>query len=173
MIARRHRAGAGIAVWLAVLATASMPGVASAQGRGGGGGGGRGGGAPSQVTRLETLEADFKLTKDQKKSVKTLLDDAHKSAAPIREALATTRAAIAAAIQANKPQAEIDAAVNSYAEQAAAMTALEMKTLGQLLQSLDPEQRADSGALRSAFFLMRGIFLDNKKWDEVPDSRSY
>jgi Spy/CpxP family protein refolding chaperone len=134
-----------------------------------------GGGAPAvptTVTRLESLEADLKLTKDQKKNARTILDDAHKSGAPIREALTRTRAAIAAAIQAGKAQADIDAAVSSYAEQATAMTALEMKALAQVLQALEPEQRANTAGVRSAFFLMRGIFLD-KKWDEVPDARGY
>ena len=157
---------------LAVLSVATLPAAASAQ-RGGGGRGG-GGGAPAfQPTRMETLEADFKLTKDQKKAVKTILDDAHKSAAPIREALNRTRGAIAAAIQANKAQAEIDTAINEYGQQAAAMTTLEMKSLAQVLQALAPDQRGNQNALRSAFFLMRGAFLDNKKWDETPDGRGY
>src|SRR5438132_14414436 len=66
-----------------------------------GGRGQRGGGAV-QMTRLETLEADFKLTKDQKKAVKSILDEAHKAAAPTREALTRTRSALAAAIAASK-----------------------------------------------------------------------
>ena len=93
--------------------------------------------------------------------------------APIREALTRTRTAIAAAIQAGRSQADIDAAVNAYAEQAAAMAALEMKALGHVLQALDQNQRSNTDAVRSAFFMMRGIFLDNKRWDEVPDSRGY
>ena len=128
---------------------------------------------PLEQTRLNILEAGFRLNKDQKKSVKTMLDDAHKSAAPVREALTRTHAAIGAAIQSGKSQADIDAAVNEYAQEAAAMTALEMKALAQVLQALDPEQRANQQAVRSAFFLMRGIFLDNKRWDDVPDSRGY
>jgi Spy/CpxP family protein refolding chaperone len=138
--------------------------------------GGRGGGAEGgayQFTRLEVLANSFSLTKDQKKTVKTLLDDAHKAAAPTRDALASSHAAIATAIVANKGQAEIDAAVKQYGQQAAAMASLEMKTLAQLLTQLEPEQRTNGAAVRTAFFLMRGIFLDDKKWDAVPDSRSY
>jgi len=140
--------------------------------RGGRGGGGAEGGA-YQFTRLEVLANSFNLTKDQKKTVKTLLDDAHKAAAPTREALASSHAAIATAIAANKGQAEIDAAVKQYAQQAAAMASLEMKTLAQMLTQLEPEQRTNGAAVRTAFFLMRGIFLDDKKWDAVPDGRSY
>jgi Spy/CpxP family protein refolding chaperone len=141
-------------------------------GRGGGGGTGAAIGS-SQPTRLEILEAGFKLTKDQKKAVKTIVDDAHKRAAPIRGSLSGARTAIAAAIQGHKDQGEIDVAVNDYGRQAAAMTTLEMTTLAQVIQTLVPEQRANTSSIRSAFFLMRGIFLDNRRWDEVPDSRSY
>jgi Spy/CpxP family protein refolding chaperone len=140
--------------------------------------GGRGGGTPVgeggyQFTRLELLTNSFALTKDQKKTVKTLLDDAHKAAAPTRDALASSHAAIATAIAANKGQTEIDAAVKQYGQQAAAMASLEMKALAQLLVQLEPEQRTNGAAVRTAFYLMRGIFLDDKKWDAVPDSRSY
>jgi len=143
------------------------------------GGGGRGGGGmPSgengyQYSRLEILANGFDLTKDQKKTVKTLLDDAHKGAAATREALASSHAAIGAAIAANTGQAEIDAAVKEYAKHAAAMTELEMKALADVLMKLEPEQRTNGAAIRSAFFMMRGVFLDDKKWDAVPDSRSY
>ncbi len=140
--------------------------------------GGRGGGTPTgeggyQFSRLEILANAFNLTKDQKKTVKALLDDAHKGAAPTREGLASSHAAIGAAIAANKGQAEIDAAVKQYAQHAAAMTELEMKALAQVLTQLEPEQRTNGAAIRSAFFMMRGIFLDDKKWDAVPDSRGY
>jgi Spy/CpxP family protein refolding chaperone len=113
------------------------------------------------------------LTKDQKKTVRALLDDAHKSAGATREALTNSHAAIATAIAAGKSDAEIDAAVNQYATHAAAMAAIEMKSLADVLHALDPEQRANQSAVRSAFFLMRGAFLDSKRWDEVPTARSY
>ena len=172
MIARRETTRAILGLFLALVAGMLLTTISAQRGAGGRSGSGGGGAAP-QFTRLEILETGFKFTKDQKKAVKTILDDAHKSAAPIREALTRTRGAIAAAIQANKPQPEIDAAVNHYAEPAAAMTALEMKSLAQMLQALDKDQRANAAGVRSAFFLMRGIFLDNKRWDDIPDSRSY
>jgi Spy/CpxP family protein refolding chaperone len=152
----------------AVVVVAALPARAFTQ-RGGGGAPP----TPLEQTRLNILESGFKLNKDQKKAVKTVLDEAHKSAAPVRAALTRTHAAIAAAIQSNKSQEEIDAAVNEYAQQAAAMTALEMQALAQVLQTLDQEQRANGAGVRSAFFLMRGIFLDNKRWDDTPDGRSY
>ena len=162
-----------LAAFAVTLVVVVMSAPSFAQ-RGGGGGGMRGGEFGGfQLTRLETLTASFDLTKDQKKAVKTLLDDAHKNAASNREGLLSAHAAIGAAIAANKNQAEVDAAVKEYGLQAAAMAALEMKTLAQLLHQLEPPQRTNGQAIRTAFFLMRGIFLDAKKWDAVPDSRSY
>jgi hypothetical protein len=126
-----------------------------------------------QLSRLDTLASDFQLSKEQKKNVKALLDEAHKNAAATRDALFNSHAAIGTAIAANKGQAEIDAAVKQYGQQAAAMATLEMKALAQVLQALEPAHRANQAAVRSAFVLMHGIFLDAKKWDAVPDSRSY
>ena len=160
--------GALVGLLAAVVVVAVFPTRAFTQ-RGGSGAPA----TPLEQTRLNIFESGFKLNKDQKKAVKTILDGAHKSAAPVREALATTHAAIATAIQSNKSQEVIDAAVNEYAQQAAAMTALEMQALAQVLQALDQEQRTNEAGVRSAFFLMRGIFLDNKRWDDVPDSRGY
>jgi hypothetical protein len=141
--------------------------------RGGGGGMSAGQFGGFQLTRLEILTNDFQLNKDQKKAVKTLLDDAHKNAAATRDALLNGHAAIGTAIAAGKSQAEIDAIVKQYGQQAAAMAALEMKALAQLLQQLEAAQRGNQAAVRSAFVLMHGIFLDAKKWDAVPDTRSY
>jgi len=168
---RRRLVGAFLSVLLVLAPVAWLHAQRGGGGRGAGGmAGGEGG---FQYTRLETLANAFNLSKDQKKTVKTLLDDAHKSAAPTREGLASSHAAIATAIAANKGQAEIDAAVKQYGQQAAAMASLEMKTLAQLLEQLEPDQRSNGLAVRTAFFMMRGIFLDDKKWDAVPDSRSY
>jgi Spy/CpxP family protein refolding chaperone len=142
-----------------------------------GGGGGRGGGGNialgSSQGRLDILEQAFTLTKEQKKTVKTLMDDAHKSAAPAREGLVRTRAAVAAAVQGNKSAAEIDAAVKSYAEQSAAMAGVEMKALADIMKVLDATQRANNAAISRVFFMMRGAFLDNKKWDDIPDGKMY
>jgi Spy/CpxP family protein refolding chaperone len=155
------------------LIVASVNSPLHAQRGGGGGGMSAGQVGGFQLTRLEMLTNDFQLSKDQKKGVKALLDEAHKNAAPTRDALFNSHAAIGTAIAANKGQAEIDATVKQYGQQAAAMATLEMKTLAQLLQQLEPAQRNNQAAVRSAFVLMHGIFLDAKKWDAVPDLRSY
>lgn len=176
MIASR---GAVRALSIAIAAIACTALLSAQRGggggrRGGGGGAGAGEGAyPYPLTRMQLLAGDFKLKKDQKKAVKTILDEAQKNAAPIRDALTRTRGALAEAVEANKAPAEIDVAVQGYAEQVAAMTALEMNAFARVLQSLDEDQRTNQAGVRSAFFLMRGMFLDSKRWDDVPDSRSY
>ena len=176
MMARRSMLPGAVAALCTVLVALALGAVLVAQR---GGGRGRSGGETADgaevypPTRLQILETAFRLKKDQKKAIKAIMDEAHKSAAPIREGLISTRAAIAAAVEGNKSQAEIDAGVNDYAGQAAAMTAIEMKALAQVVQVLDAEQRGNAAGIRSAFFLMRGMFLDNKRWDDVPDNRGY
>jgi len=165
---------------LAILSTAIMITALTAfphaqRGGGGGGRGGSGGGefGGYKLSRLEILTNDFGLNKDQKKAVKALLDDTHKGAAPTRDALLNAHTAIGAAIAADKGQAEVDAAVKQYGQQAAAMAALEMKTLAQLMTQLEPVQRGNGSAVRSAFFLLRGAFIDPKKWDAPPGTQGY
>src|SRR5690348_15800349 len=107
--------------------------IAPAQ-RGGGGGGGRGGGngggsmiagGPAEKNHLELMTDLLKLSKEQKKDVRTLMDDAQKEAAPLKEQLAKSRAQISAAVESGK-QDEIDKAVKSHSELEAQMTAVEM-----------------------------------------------
>src|SRR5206468_1969296 len=100
-------------------------GAAIAQRGGGAGAPGMPGGA-FPLSRLESLQENFKLEGDKKKAVKAALDEAHKNAAPVREVLLTTHAALGAALQAGAGQDAIDAAARAYGEQAAAMARLEM-----------------------------------------------
>jgi hypothetical protein len=125
----------------------------------------RGGAFP--FSRLESLEENFKLG-DKKKAVKTALDDAHKSAAPVRDALLKAHAALGAAVQAGKSQEEIDAAARAYGEQAAAMARIEMDAIAKVIAIADPELK-NTQAIQAAFFMARGMFLKSGKWDEIPD----
>src|SRR5450631_3894401 len=85
--------------------------------RGGGGGGSRGGGSnmPSMpiggATRLDRMAEVIKLSKDQKKDVKTAMDEAQKEATPIHEQMNKSRLTIAEAIAAGKSKEEVDKAV--------------------------------------------------------------
>jgi hypothetical protein len=129
--------------------------------------------SPMQLSRLERLELLFKLDKDQKKAIKTILDAAHQNAAPVRDRLTAARAALGSTIISGQPQAGLDAAAKAYGEPAAAMTAIEMQALADVLKALTPEQRQNGAAIRAAFSMVRGMFLDPKKWDEIPKAQGY
>lgn len=130
---------------------------------------------PAPTNRLDILAASLGLTKDQKNSVKTRLDAAHKNAAPNRARLLSTRAAIVAAVQAGKPQPEIDAAVAAHAAEITAMTQLEVKALAEVLGMLTPDQQAAArtNGIRTPFFLFRAIFLDDRRWNVEPATGGY
>ena len=150
----------------------SMASAAVAQ-RGGRGGGGSGPAVPGAEvrSRLEILSDVFTLDKDQRRAVKDTLDASHKNAAPIRAGLKKTRTDLAAAVQAGKPQEEIDAGAKAYGAQAALMAEAEMTALAAVLTPLQADQRKQG--TNHAFNLMRGIFLDDDKWDEIPEKKGY
>jgi hypothetical protein len=157
-----------------IVATAAAVVVASATAsvvaqRGGGfGGGASGGGGAFPFSRLESLEENFKLNGDKKRAVKAVLDEAHKSAAPVRAALLKTHTALGAAVQGGKTQEEVEAAARAYGEQAAAMARIEMEAIAKVLAIADPELQ-NPQAIQAAFFMARGMFLKNNKWDEIPE----
>ena len=136
--------------------------------------GGRGGGAPGMpggafpLSRMESLQESFKLEGDKKKAVKAALDEAHKSAAPVREALLTTHAALGAAVQGGANQDAVDAAARAYGEQAAAMARIEMDAIVKVIAIADPDLQ-NPQAIQAAFFMARGMFLKSGKWDEIPE----
>jgi hypothetical protein len=137
--------------------------------------GGRGRGAPSmapqRLSRLEILTNALALDRDQKNTARTILDAAFKAAAPIRTDMAASRDAITAAMTTGGAPEDVTAAIRVYARHATAMTALEMQTLAKILAPLTPAQK--KGGTATAFFLMRGIFLNDRRWDEVPTGRMY
>ena len=140
--------------------------IASGQ-RGGRGGGGGGGmnipvGGPYMKNHMEQMTDLLQLSKEQKKDIKTLMDDAQKEAAPLREQMLKGRAQIATAIQGGK-QDEIDGAVKSYSQIDAQMSAIEMKAFAGIYKALDAEQKQKA---RNVFMLMTGIFT-RKNWVDV------
>ncbi len=158
-----------VAIALGLMTTAT--GAVSAQGRRGGRGGQPGGGGPDVRSRMDLLTDAMSLTGDQKDAVKARMDAAHKAAAPIRADLDRTRAALAAAAAKAGGGSDIPAAADAYGDAATAMTELEMKTLAEILTLVTPEQKKQGTA--PAFYLMRGAFLDDKKWNEIPKGRLY
>ena len=163
MTARRYVSitvlGLGVA---ALLATSTV----SAQ-RGGGGGGGFGGGGTK--ARMDALTENFKLEKEQRKNIKAAIDEAYKNTIPIRADLTKARTALVAAVTSGKPQADVDEAAKAYGTQAAALAGAEMKALAQLMGMLTEEQMKMQPAINAAFSLLRGAFIDDKKWDDIPD----
>jgi hypothetical protein len=141
--------------------------VAFGQRGGGGGGGGRGGGGGGMVpqgnfggkNKLELMTTMLQLDKEQKKDVKTLMDEAQKEAAPVRDGLAKSRAQLAAAIESGKKE-DIDTAVAAHSEVEAKMTAIEMKAFAGIYKLLGSDQKTKS---RGLFVMMPGIF-HNKNW---------
>src|ERR1017187_7614513 len=93
--------------------------VGLAQGKGGGKNSGGDMGptmvGPQVATKFDSIATTLSLNKDQKKAVKTILDDGAKEAAPLRDQLSKARVAIADAIQAKKSDDEIAQGVNAYA----------------------------------------------------------
>jgi len=148
-----------------------------AQARGGGGmggdmgeggaGGGRGGSMdlPSvgagRPSRLDQLTQTLKLNKDQKKEVKSILDEAQKEATPVREQMAKSRAAIGDAIQGGKSQDEINQLVSSEAALESQMAGIELGAFAKIFKGLDKDQQANT---RSVFQMMKGMF-NGKNWN--------
>jgi Spy/CpxP family protein refolding chaperone len=137
--------------------------LASAQ-RGGKGGGASSGPIVMNTTpnKLDVLTDNLKLTKDQKKLVKTVLDEGQKEAAPLREEAAKSRQAIGEAVSAGKSQDEIDKLVKSHAGIETQMAGIEMKAFARIFKELDKEQQPRAQIL---FQMMSGIFK-NKNWND-------
>jgi uncharacterized membrane protein len=134
----------------------------------GGGGGGRGGSGnvPSMGfgagTRLDRLSEALKLSKDQKKDVKTALDDAQKEATPIHDQMNKSRLAIAEAIAAGKSKEEVDKAVLGEAELETQMTSLELRAFVKVVTSLEVDQK--QRGVPMVFAMVKGAFL-GKNWN--------
>jgi hypothetical protein len=153
----------------ATLALAQDPGG----GGGMGGGGGRGGGggmdglsipnAPRIVNRIDMISESLKLDKEQKKSVKNMLDEGQKEANPVREQLAKARLAIGEAVKDGKPQDEINGLVTNEAQLESQMADIELSSFAKIYKGLQQEQRSQT---RMLYMMMRGIF-STKNWNVV------
>jgi hypothetical protein len=142
--------------------------VAFAQGGGGmgddmGGTGGRGGGAGDDTggVRMQRqspfdIFADrLKLSKDQKTEAQTVLVDAMKESAPLRQQMAQGRAAIANSMLGSKSVDDQKKAMDAYASMVAQETGIETKAFAKVCAMLKPNQ---TGKAAAAFEAMAGIF---------------
>lgn len=140
-------------------------GMGGDEGGGGGGRTGRGGDMGAQLmarpSRMDILTQALKLTKDQKKLIKTTMDDGQKEAGPVRDQLAKGRKAIAEAV-AGGNQEQVTSAVNAYAAAEAEMTTIELKAFAKIYPALEKDQQQQGGQL---YGMMNGIFK-GKNWNE-------
>jgi hypothetical protein len=154
--------------------------LVSAQGRGGGGGGGGmgdevggmgggggrggdmgagGGFGPVRVSRLDMMTNLLKLEKEQKKEVKTIMDEGSKEAAPLREQMAKGRLKIGETVKTGSGQEE---AVKGYAELESQMAAIELKAFAKIYKLLDADQKQRT---QRVYQMMNGVFK-GKNWTE-------
>ena len=138
-----------------------------AQGKkGGGGSGGNSPMMPSSESRMDMFTQVLKLDKDEKKSVKSIMDDAQKEATPVKDQMEKGRLAVAQAVAGGK-QEEIDAAVKSYAGAASQMAGIEMNAFAKIYKVLDREQQQK---VPQIYAMMSGIFK-GKNWNDAPTAR--
>jgi Spy/CpxP family protein refolding chaperone len=137
--------------------------LAFAQGKGskGGGSGGGGGMMQQSVNRMDQFTQILKLDKDEKKQVKSIMDDAQKDAAPVRDQMEKGRLAVAEAVAGGK-QDDIDGAVKSYAGAETQMAGIEMNAFAKIYKVLDKDQQQKAPQV---YAMMPGIFK-GKNWTE-------
>jgi len=135
--------------------------LAFAQGKKGGGGGGGSPMMQQSTSRMDQFTQILKLDKDEKKAVKTIMDDAQKEATPVKDQMDKGRLAIAQAAAGGK-QEEIDAAVKSYAGAETQMASIEMNAFAKIYNALDKEQQQKSPQI---YQMMPGIFK-GKNWNQ-------
>lgn len=148
-----------------LLVGLAMTALVFAQGKKGGGGGG-GQSMPmmgGSVGRMDQFSQILKLDKDEKKQVKTVMEDAQKEAAPVRDQMEKSRLAVAEAAAGGK-QEDIAAAVKTYAAAETQMAGIEINAFVKIFQGLDKEQQAKSPQV---FAMFPGIF-NGKNWNETP-----
>jgi len=151
---------------IAGLVLASIGFAQGSRGSRGGGdtsGGGMMGAAPAG--KFDTIGNALNLNKDQKKAVKTMLDEAAKEATPLRDQLSKARIAIADAIQAKKSDDEITQGVNAYAALAIQMSTLEINTFAKIYAGLDETQKANRNGIGTVFAMMKNLFA-TRNWNE-------
>ena len=118
---------------------------------------------PKVSNRIDVIATSLKLDKDQKKSVKNILDEAQKEANPVHDQILKSRMAVGEAIQEGKSQDEITKLVTGQAALEAQMAGIELGAFTKIYKSLQQEQRDQT---RTLFQMMKGMF-DNKNWNNM------
>ncbi len=147
------------------LVLASIGLAQGGKNRGGGDTSGGGGMMVAPPNKFDTISNALNLNKDQKKAVKTVLDEAAREATPLRDQLSKARIAIADAIQAKKSDDEITQGVDAYAVLATQMSALEINAFAKIYSGLDETQKANKNGVGTVFVMMKNLFA-TKNWNE-------
>ncbi len=126
-------------------------------GRGGGGMGNDMGSMPrvQRQTPFDLFAERLKLNKDQKAEAQTVLTDALKESAPLRQQLGQSRLEIAKAMLGGASADDLKKTMDAYASAAAQVTGVETKAFAKVCATLKPNQQ---GKAASAFELMAAIF---------------
>lgn len=138
-----------------------------------GGGGNKGGstdpsggfGPAAAPTRLDNIAMTLNLNKDQKKAVKTILDDGAKEAAPLREQISKSRVAVGEAIESKKSDEELKDVAHTSSDLSTKLTQLELNTFAKVFAALDDTQKKNMQALGHVLVLMNNIY-HTKNWNE-------
>jgi Spy/CpxP family protein refolding chaperone len=148
---------------LLVISVASAQRGGGRGGRGGGGGMEGGGFAMAAPSKFDTISETLKLTKDQKKALKTNFDESHKAAAPLRDQIAKARLAVGEAVQTGKGEEEIKKLASGLGALEAQMAEIELKAFAQIYAGLEKDQRA---GMSGVFPMMKGMF-SGKNWNSA------
>ena len=138
--------------------------LATAQGYGRGGGRGGGGdmdpraGSPPSTNRFDNIANSLNLNKDQRKTVRAILDEGAKEATPIREQMSKSRIAVGEAIAAKKSEDELKQVAKTASDLNAQLSQIEIQTFAKMYGALDDIQKKDMRALGHALFLMNGMY---------------
>ena len=119
-------------------------------------------GIPFQQARTDQIAEMLALDKDQRKQVTTILDDAQKEAAPVRDHWPAAQLAIAQAVQAGASQDEIAKMVSAYAALDTEMTAIELRSFTRIAQVLREDQKL---RMPGMYRMLRGLF-HTKHWND-------
>lgn len=144
--------------------------LALAQGGGGGKNRNSGGemgppmGGPA-LTRFDNIANTLSLSKEQRKTVRAILDDGAKEAVPLRDQISKSRIAVGEAIGANKSEDELKQVAKTSSDLQAQLSELELRTFGKVFGALDDTQKKDVRSLSHALLLMNDIY-HSKNWNE-------
>jgi hypothetical protein len=130
----------------------------SAGGRGGGGMGDDTGATPRMQRQapFDIFAERLKLNKDQKTEALTVLSDALKESASLRQQLMQAKLDIAKAMLSGASGDDLKKTMDAYISVAAQLTGIETKAFAKVCATLKPNQQ---GKAASAFELMAGMFI--------------